>query len=236
MRALVLVERLAWLVLVIALAACERHQTTVTFDSHGGYTFSSGERREIQRIADAAANDVRHVLPALPTELVLRVDAGQQVIPETGENGSAVPPNVVYWTVDPTSRGGVAAIVRTELRRSLVHEFHHLVRARSITSSTLMDEVVSEGMATAFERAFGGAPRPWGAYPDNVSTWVDELLALPPAAPRNDWLYRHPDGRRWIGYKAGTYLVARAMRESGKSAAELVSTSTDEIIIMARRP
>lgn len=218
-----------WLFLSIASAGCERHQMTVTFDTFGGHEFSSAERRAIQNIADATAQEARRVLPALPTELVLRVDASKKVIPETGENGSAAPPNVVYWIVDPTVHGGVEAIVRAELRLSLAHEFHHLVRASSVTATTLMDEVVNEGMATAFEREFGGATGPWGAYPDNVSAWVDELLALPPTASRQDWLYQHPDGRRWIGYKAGTYLVDRAMRASGKSAAELVSTSTDEI-------
>lgn len=222
--------RFIWLFLAVASAGCGRHQTTVTFDTFGGYVFSSAERRAIQNIADATAREVRRVLPALPNELVLRVDASKKVIPETGENGSAAPPNVVYWTVDPSIRGGVEAIVRDELRLSLAHEFHHLVRASSVTATTLMDEVVNEGMATAFEREFGGATGPWGTYPDNVSAWVDELLALPPAASRKDWLYLHPDGRRWIGYKAGTYLVDRAMRASGRSAAELVAMPSDEIV------
>ena len=27
-------------------------------------------------------------------------------------------------------------------------------------------------------------------------------------------MIRHPDGRRWIGYKVGTYVAERAMREN----------------------
>ena len=59
-------------------------------------------------------------------------------------------------------------------------------------------------------------------YPDGVSGWVTDLLALPDLDPftpagqaqRRNWMSRHPDGRRWIGYRAGTYLVDCASRKS----------------------
>jgi hypothetical protein len=96
-----------------------------------------------------------------------------------------------------------------------------------------MDQVITEGMATAFERDFAGTSPPWGVYPDDVSDWAKELMALPPTARRDHWLIRHPDGRRWIGYRAGTYLVDRAMRTSEQSSAELVSRSTEDVIKIA---
>ena len=99
---------------------------------------------------------------------------------------------------------------------------------------SLTDRVITEGLATAFERDAAGATYPWSEYPDNVSEWVDELLDLPPTARGMDWMLRHPDGRRWIGMRAGTYLVDRAMRASGRSAADLVTASTEDILRMAR--
>ena len=39
------------------------------------------------------------------------------------------------------------------------------------------------------------------------------------------WMYRHPDGRRWVGMRAGTYVADQATRRSGKSAAELVNAA-----------
>jgi len=42
----------------------------------------------------------------------------------------------------------------------------------------------------------------------------------------------HADGRRWIGIRAGAYLVDRAVKASGKSAAALVSASTQDIVEM----
>jgi hypothetical protein len=97
-----------------------------------------------------------------------------------------------------------------------------------------MDEVITEGMATAFERDIAGVSPPWGMYPEDVVDWVNELIALPPGADSSYWVRaRHPDGRRWIGMRAGTYLVDQAMKASGQSAADIVSASTDEVLNMA---
>jgi uncharacterized protein YjaZ len=199
-----------------------------------GYTFSRAEQRTIETIATRAAADAERLLPGLPDQLILRVNPGNKVMAETGQTGETAVPNVVYWMVDPDRYGGVIAIAERQLRSTLLHEFHHLARASLTTSSeSIMDRVISEGLATAFERDFGDAPTPWGAYPPEVADWVKELTALPPNASRTAWMSRHPDGRRWIGYKAGTYLVDRAMQATGKSASELVSASTEEILKMA---
>jgi hypothetical protein len=96
-----------------------------------------------------------------------------------------------------------------------------------------MDRVVSEGLATVLERDFGGGRPPWGEYPADVDQWVQELLKLPDSEPSNHWMFRHPDGRRWTGYRAGTYIADRAVAASGRSAAELVITPIDEILRFA---
>lgn len=136
--------------------------------------------------------------------------------------------------VNPAHKGGVLAVVHTWLRASLLHEFHHLVRAQTITSTSLMDEVITEGMATVFERDVAGVSPPWGVYPEDVADWVNELIALPPGAGTSYWVRAcHPDGRRWIGMRAGAYVVDRAMKATGKSAADLVSASTEEVVRIA---
>jgi len=219
---------------VLTHAGCGRHDVTVEFYLVDGYRFAPAERRAIQSVADAAARDVRALLPALPPVLVLRVYAGSDVIPETGETGAAIPPATVMWVVNPRRPGGVAQTVRTQLRASLFHEFHHLVRYQAVPrGGTLMDEVVSEGMATAFERDFAASTPAWGQYPPEVVRWVGELRALAPDVAREPWLVRHPDGRRWIGLRAGTYLVDQVATRTGRSAATLVGVGTQEILAMA---
>jgi uncharacterized protein YjaZ len=201
------------------------------------YVFVEDVRLAVQEVCQATEPELRALLPALPPRVELLVAAGTRVIPETGETGSAVTPRLVVWTVDPTRPEGVESIVRARLRHTLFHEFHHLVRGWVLYGGELpesfMHGVVCEGLATAFERDAAGSDPPWGAYPEDVESWVTELLRLPSSASYNDWMFQHPDGRRWIGYRAGTFIADRAIQSSGLSAAELAQTPTDEILRMA---
>ena len=222
--------------LSLTVIACRDSTTGIRTEFVGSYAFSATERRTIARVAGLAARDARQHLPALAPQLTLQVQSGKDVIPELGATAVAGLSNWVRWTVDPDRPEGVVKIAESHLRGALFHEFHHLVRGSTITTTTLMDHVVTEGMASAFERDFAGVSYPWADYPDDVSKWVDELLLLPPTAKRSEWFSRHPDGRRWIGYKAGTYLVDVAMKRLSRSSAELVATPTDDILAATVRP
>ena len=220
------------------VAACKHRD--VTFSYVGAYEFSRAERRAIEGCAEAAIVEARQALPALPLSLTITVEAGKDVIPETGETATAYPPSMVAWVVDPARPGGVVATVSAQLRGSLHHELHHLVRDAAVPRRSLMDHVLAEGLATAFERdaaASGGNMKvpPWGDYPPNANTWVTELEALPPNANVATWLYgKHADGRRWIGLRAGTYLADRAARALKRTPAELVVESTARLLEAAR--
>lgn len=216
-----------------SVSACRDTVEGVRTQFVGNYPFTPTERRTIARIAGAAALEVRRHLPALPPQITLQVESGKDVIPELGATAVAAPPDWIRWTVDVNRPEGVVKIAEAHLRGALFHEFHHLVRGGAIDSATLMDHVITEGLASAFERDFAGVSRPWTDYSSEVSQWVDELLAQPPTANHNEWLFRHPDGRRWIGFKAGTYLVDQAAQRLKRSSAELVVTPTDEILSAA---
>lgn len=220
----------ALLVLLVA-PGCARPGVEIEY--RAGYSFSEGERRAIGQIAQSAALDVRQFLPTLPGQLRLTVQAGSQVIPETGETGGIGLPGAVYWTVDPTHPGGVIGIANAQLRATLFHEWYHLVREAHVATESLVERSVNEGLATAFERDFGGQAAPWGAYPVDIERWTEEFLALPPDASVRDWMNRHPDGRRWIGYKVGTSLADRAQQASGLSLAQLATVPTEQIISWA---
>lgn len=227
-------NRAALLALLIgASASCSDTTTGIRTEFVGSYAFSATERRTITRIAGAATREARRHLPALASQIILQVRSGNDVIPELGAGATVASPAFVRWTVDPENPQGVVTIAKTHLRATLFHEFHHLVRGATLPHVTLMDHVVTEGLATAFERDFAGASYPWGQYPDNVAAWVEELLAQPSTAKQNEWIFRHPDGRRWIGMRAGTYLVDRAMTQLRRTSAELVSVSTEEILAAA---
>lgn len=219
--------------LFATVVACRDTTTGIRTEFVGSYAFSATERRTIARVAGLATLEARRSLPALAPQLTLQVRSGKDVIPELGATATVGLSDWVQWTVDPDHPLGVVKIAETHLRGALFHEFHHLVRGGTISTATLMDHVVTEGLATVFERDFAGESRPWADYPSDVSKWVDELLVQPPTANRSEWMSRHRDGRRWIGYKAGTYLVDRAIKRLNRSSAELVSTPAAEILAAA---
>jgi uncharacterized protein YjaZ len=222
---------LAALFVLLASLGCGRPGIEIEY--RAGRSFSEGERRAIAQIAERAALDVRQLLPTLPAQLRITVQAGSQVIPETGDTGGIGLPGAVYWTVDPTHRGGVIGVANAQLRATLFHEWYHLVREAHVATESLVDRAVNEGLATAFERDFGGRATPWGTYPADVERWTEEFLALPPDASVRDWMNRHTDGRRWIGYKVGTSLADRARQASGQSLAQLATVPTEQIVSWA---
>jgi uncharacterized protein YjaZ len=192
----------------------------------------------VQAIATAAEAEVRAALPDLGDDLSLDVSLGSRVIPETGEVGVSQAPGLVTWIVDPSRPEGVAGIARAVLRFTLFHELHHQVRGWVIEGgeppASMMDAVVHEGMATAFARdAAGERDVHWAAYDEDVDDWIAELVSLPVTADYVSWMFEHPDGRRNIGYRAGTAIVDRAMAASGRSAAELVHATTAEVLTLA---
>lgn len=128
-------------------------------------------------------------------------------------------------------------LIEQSLRPVLFHECHHVVRGWVLRGGTrrkrFIDGVVHQGLASAFERDAAGHQRPWCSYPEDVRRWVDELLPLPVYVPYAKWMFSHPDGRRWIGHRAGVFIADRAIAASGRSAAELAETPCEEILSLA---
>jgi hypothetical protein len=217
---------------------------TLDFVASAHYLWSDEERELIREIAEQADRDIRARLSEL-ADVTVHVKAAQHpfdVIPDTGDGGGSTAPGHVNWAVDADRPGGVAAVTMARLRPTLFHEFHHQVRgwvmsdSTALLSDTFMNAPVSEGLATAFERDESGVAPPWSEYPENVADWLQELLTEFTEATYAQWMFFHPDGRRLIGYKAGTYLADRAMSASGRSAADLVRVPAREIMGMAGYP
>ncbi len=199
--------------------------------------FPVDARKVIAEICEVTDVEVRKLLPMLADEVELAAQTGTRVIPETGETATAISSSRIRWVVDPSLHGGLVSIAKARLRCALFHELHHLargwVRDGSVPRPTLMDAVVSEGLATAFERDVTGRQPPWGEYSADVTTWIGELLRVPHNASYRSWMFRHPDGRRWIGYRAGVYIADQAQKKAGLSAVELVNASTYEVLRLA---
>ena len=191
----------------------------------------------IQKIADTVDKDVRHYFPDLEKKIFLELETGPYVIEETGEVGGAIDRNRISWTVDPARPEGIKAIAEKYLRGTLFHEFHHLARgwARLVVEPPIriIDAAISEGLSVAFQRDYAGTPHPWETYPPEIDQWVQEIIQDAHISEYHKWMFRHPDGRRLIGYKVGTYLVDKAIHNTNKTSVDLVDASTDEILEFA---
>ena len=129
-------------------------------------------------------------------------------------------------------------MIAAHLRTTLFHEFHHQARGWNMANgggaTSIMDAVVAEGMASVFAREAAGANVPWAAAPGNPEAWLADIEANGRLDQYMQWMFAHPDGRRWIGYRTGVYVVDRAMAASGRDAVALANTPTAEVLALAR--
>jgi len=177
---------------------------------------SETDRDLAARICSKTDKELRTLLPTLIDLVHVRIAAEQRVIPQFGYGASAMSMDSVSFALNPAHSASTIEILKAHLRSALFHECHHLVRGwvkrGGKRREHFIERVICEGLATAFERDAAGSSALWSKYPDNVQDWVNELLALPPQAPYSDWMFFHPDGRQWIGYRAGTFIADRGIR------------------------
>ena len=124
----------------------------------------------------------------------------------------------------------------SRLRSLVLHEMNHAARFDiPIWHKTFLDLCVMEGLATVFEREYADFDGPWGKYPgQQVERWIQEIKKNEKNLSYDEYMYKHPDGRRWIGYKVGTYLIDEAIRNSGKTVIELTKLECQDILKLAK--
>lgn len=198
-------------------------------DSH---SFSAAERRTIESEARDADSLARRHLP-LSRVLNLLVEPSSAVIAETGDNAETMEPHLIRWRVDP--RRGIETVAEHHLKKAFLHEAYHAARFRGLRHEadgvTWLRVALQEGLATVFARDVGDANEAWALYDaGSIERWAAELVGVP--FDRRDttrWKFEHEDGRQWIAFRVGSWLVDRLSQETGQSAAELVSTPIEEL-------
>jgi len=148
-----------------------------------------------------------------------------------GIGGYAPDARTVEISLDP-GFPGFSEILPDRLAPIVAHELHHAVRWKAPGyGGTLLEALVSEGLADHFAIELLGAPvPPWSdAFPRDRT---EELLDR--ARPEFDSPYDHarwffgtdPTLPRWTGYTLGYRIVEAYQAANGEvTAAELVSTS-----------
>lgn len=205
----------------------------VHFVQDDKHEFTGQERASITAEADAAYDLAHNHLPLLD-RVQLLVRASTAVLDATGDNACTIRPDLIRWSVDPSR--GVIDVCRARLIKSFLHEAYHAARFRELASeaeaTTWLDIAIGEGLATAFARDAGDAHEPWANYdPSTIASWAQELFSASVDAPGlAKWKFQHPDGREWIAFRVGTWLVDQICELRSATPAELVWVPVDELV------
>ncbi|MFZ2126310.1 MAG: DUF2268 domain-containing putative Zn-dependent protease [Candidatus Microsaccharimonas sp.] len=191
------------------------------------------DKEAVRQVIDTATNEAASHLPALSPYLNISVipDA-DETIPETGEGGYTWSDERVAIYFDPDVPYGTESL-KNHLRSTVFHELNHAARAIHIPYTRQpIEALVAEGLATNFERLYTKSNPLWGQYEDDktMQTWLKEVLALEEGVRHTDYLYDHPDGRKWIIYKTGTWLVDRVLKESNHSIQDLTIMPAQSLV------
>lgn len=201
------------------------------------------EKQAIELIS-AAYSEVRERIPELPENLKIYFD-NWYLITETGEGGFAYAPDIL--TMAFASDFVNIKLQTAHLRSTVFHESFHLAHGHTYEQSTVpyrhaLDSAVYEGCASVFEREYTQPELLPGDYSacseSQLSEWRDALENISNDDYRNGdtglwvkWaLYDKEADERWRAYKVGTWLVDRALQNSGKNILDLRRLSAEEIL------
>ncbi|MCC2616814.1 DUF2268 domain-containing protein [Aestuariibacter halophilus] len=182
------------------------------------------------------ASLVREHFPQFTDQLTITIRTTQQDLDHVGGViGIAQSPESVDIDIAASFSEELAAPIQQSLKVTLLHELHHIERGWTIENNRfgpgIMIAAVNEGLAIVFAEQVSGIKQPHLSYPDSVDKWVEEILALPVNAPYETWMMgTHPDGRQYIGYRTGKFIVEQALRSGGETIESLTEKGNYEIL------
>ncbi len=157
------------------------------------------------------------------------------LIESTGDNARTYNSEFIELAFDPNRGKKGLEVILSGVRPAVFHEINHAARFNiPIWHHKFLDNCLMEGLATVFSRDYTGEKAPWAKYPPEVKSWVQEIIDKNDMFAWQQYSFDHPDGRKWIAYKVGTYLIDKAMKNSGKSIIELTRMECADIFKLAQ--
>ncbi len=205
------------------------------------YKFSQEEKKLITNMIVQSEKEARTLLPTLPKDIRFIISIIDREINEVGGitgRAETHTPGEVIVEISNVFPGGFSETVKTSLAATVFHELHHVSRGWTMKGNKfgpgIPNAMVNEGLAVAFAEIHTGEIFEGNSFPQEADSWVKEILLLPKNANYSDWVSgEHPDGRTSIGYRAGNYLIRKAITNSGQNILELSKLSPEEILSLA---
>jgi hypothetical protein len=242
-----ILKNLALIISVLCIVSCssnsKKHQlesVNIIFQEDS-LRFTEPQKDFILQTINQSEIEVRKLFPNLPDSIkvvVEKVDWDLDIVGGTTGRTETNTPPLVMVQISNNYKEGIIDSTYASLKATIFHEFHHLTRGWAIQDNKfsygIPNSMVNEGLAVVFTEFYTGTKSEIYSYPDDVDDWVKEILELPLDASYSDWaMGEHPDGRTAIAYRAGNYLIRKAMMKSGKNIFELSELMPDEIINLA---
>jgi hypothetical protein len=186
---------------------------------------------------ETGLTETQRLLPTLSNNLNIVVRPHiEGIIPEYGTGARTWDAEFIEIWFDKTIPHGAKKTLES-MYQTVFHEGNHAARWNNIDEDyRLLESAVFEGLATVFEREYAGHQPLYAIYENDakMKSWLDEIISA-----GSDWdkrealFFNHEDGRRWIGYKTGTWLIDTAIKKSSKSVMELTTMHADDVIQLA---
>ena len=204
----------------------------------GPFKFTLEDRQLIDSIIIQSEKEIRALLPKLTENIrliVTIIDRDLDAVGGVTGRAETHTPGELLLELSNVFPGGIKEAAKTALASTLFHEIHHIYRGWAIRDNKfgpgISNAMVNEGLAVAFSEIYTGNITEGNSYSDDADNWVKEILALPLDASYSEWVMgEHPDGRTYIGYRTGNYLINKTIEKSKMTILELSELAPDEII------
>ncbi|HEY1835760.1 MAG TPA: DUF2268 domain-containing putative Zn-dependent protease [Candidatus Saccharimonadales bacterium] len=204
----------------------------VLFADSSFWKTHNGLQQGYKKVVEESFAEVRRLLPAVSSHVTFVAQAVEwagNLVAETGEGAFTYNGELILLFADPRLPHGETTLLENT-SSAVFHELNHSARFMlGLFDESFVDGCIFEGLATVFAREHDGK-QPWGKYDSHdAEAWLQEIIAKGDGIDYMAYKFHHPDGRCWIGYKVGTYVVDLAMKKSGKSIVELTALTSSEI-------
>jgi hypothetical protein len=190
----------------------------------------------------SALDHINVLLPGPPTAIVVQVGNPSHLVPQAGVNGFTSPATgQIILQLGRTAQSSLARTLHLWFPRDLAHEVDHSVRILGGTGfgTTLLQETISEGIATAFDQAaFPGPPDPFAQAitpTQECTLWEKVKPQLGATNLYSLWMFGGPGVPRWTAFTIG-YHIVNDYRDHDRNVswAQLTSASATAILAASR--
>ena len=151
------------------------------------------------------------------------------VMKETGIGGKTLTTHVIEIPLDAKRKLDPETLYLT-----ICHEMYHAVRQRKFGfPSTLLDAIISEGLADQFEVEINSKRQPITFMKDiNTKALLNGLSNLKKGINKKDydysgWFFGSSTYPKWLGYTLGNLIVERYVKDSNTKPSGLVGKNTN---------